>query len=67
MVPIYYISEEAGDEGHHEVHRETCYRLPVLRKYIGLHPSCESAVAHARKTHQSVVGCRLCAYECRRA
>jgi hypothetical protein len=65
MVPIYYVSEDAQDDGQHEVHRDNCYRLPILRKYLGLHPSCEEAVKHARRTHAGAVGCRLCAYECR--
>ena len=67
MVPIYYVSQEPEDDGGHEVHRDTCYRLPVMRQYLGLHASCEQAVAKAREQYQRAVGCRLCAYECRRA
>ena len=67
MAPVYYVSEEAEDDGGHEVHRDNCYRLPILRKYLGLHPTCDAAVAQARKAFEGAVGCRLCAYECRRA
>ena len=65
MAPIYYVSEEAEEDGHHEVHRDTCYRLPVLRKYVGVHPSCSEAIARARQHYAAAIGCRLCAYECR--
>jgi hypothetical protein len=67
MLPIYYVGEEAEDDGQHEVHRDTCYRLPVLRKYLGVHVSCKEAVARAREHYAGAVGCRLCSYECRDA
>jgi hypothetical protein len=67
MATIYYVSEEPEDDGQHEVHRDTCYRLPVLRKYIGLHANCAEAVARARQHYEGAVGCRLCSYECRSA
>lgn len=67
MIPVYYVSEEPDDDGGHEVHKDTCYRLPVMRKFLGIHASCEHAVARAREQYQGAVGCRLCSYECRRA
>jgi hypothetical protein len=67
MIPIYYIGEEPDDDGVHEVHKDTCYRLPVLRRYLGIYASCGEAVARARTQYEGAAGCRLCSYECRKA
>ena len=65
MVPIYYVAEEPDDDGVHQVHKDTCHRLPVLRKYLGIHASCGEAVTRAKAQYAEAAGCRLCSYECR--
>ncbi|HKG06337.1 MAG TPA: hypothetical protein VKB19_07765 [Pedobacter sp.] len=66
MKKKYYVNTRAQDNGDHEVHDETCYRLPEVanRKYLGDYYSCEPAVAEAKKSYVKADGCYYCSNSC---
>lgn len=63
----YYVSTETNEQGHHEVHVETCVHLPgSLRCYaLGEFSNCQAAVTEARRLGYSCVnGCYYCCNSC---
>ena len=61
----FYVNKQAQPNGDHEVHRETCYRLPSAsnRIYLGDYASSESALREARKYYSQADGCYYCCPE----
>lgn len=55
----YYVNKKAQSNGDHEVHNETCYRLPDVanRLYLGEFSSCAEAVAAAKRHYSKADGC----------
>lgn len=62
----YYVNKNAQDNGDHEVHKETCKRLPDKenRLYLGDFASCRGAVQEAKKHYAKADGCFYCSPEC---
>lgn len=63
----YYVNKNAQDNGDHEVHVETCDRLPKPNNRIdlGIFSSCHGAVKKAKEEHyRQSNGCKFCSYEC---
>ncbi len=65
-MPQYYVNNNAQSNGDHEVHKEGCYWLSLVKskKDLGIHSSCHSAVIEAKKTYAKSNGCGTCSYEC---
>ncbi|MGS2738752.1 hypothetical protein [Sinomicrobium sp. M5D2P17] len=65
-MPKYYVNKNAQANGDHEVHKESCLRLPLVenRKDLGYHYDCHSAVREARKHYDQVNGCFHCSEAC---
>jgi hypothetical protein len=63
-MPFYYVHTVPQDNGDHEVHTESCSRLPVSRKYLGYFDGCAGAVAEAKKTYVQSNGCYYCSRAC---
>jgi len=68
-MPTYCVSTEARANGEHEVHDLTpgaCDRLPgpFDREHLGLHQNCSGAVAVARLTYRTAIGCLRCCPAC---
>ena len=61
----FYVNTQAQPNGDHEVHRETCFRLPSAgnRLYLGDYTSSESALREARKYYPKADGCYYCCPE----
>lgn len=63
----YFVNKNAQTNGQHQVHRDTCSRLPreSNREPLGFHRACRSAVIAARVMgYGDVNGCAWCAREC---
>lgn len=62
----YYVNNSAQPNGDHEVHRDGCSWLALIksRKEIGEHYSCLSAVIEAKKTYTKSNGCIHCSKDC---
>jgi hypothetical protein len=62
----YYANKNAQSNGDHEVHKETCSKLPVEhnRKYLGDFSNCQDAVKKAKETDSSADGCKICSPAC---
>ena len=62
----YYVNNNAQSNGDHEVHKEGCPYLPLVKskKYLGDHLSCHSAVREAKKTYSKSNGCYTCSRVC---
>lgn len=62
----YYVNKNAQSKGDHEVHDETCSRLPNSenRIYLGEFSNCKSAVEEARRHYNKVNGCYYCSKDC---
>ena len=62
----YYVNKNAQANGDHEVHRETCSRLPQPdnRLYLGEFASCGPAVVEAKKHYAKSNGCFYCSPNC---
>ena len=62
----YYVNRNAQETGEHEVHKETCNRLPDLvnRIDLGSHSTCQQALAAAKKHFSNVDGCAWCSSAC---
>lgn len=63
---LYYMNDNAQWNGDHEVHRDTCHRLPAIhnRRSLGDHYGCYSAVALAKVYDPLADGCYYCSNEC---
>lgn len=62
----YYVNKNAQSNGDHEVHEESCFRLPdeTNRIYLGYFSNCKPAVEKAKKYYSKVDGCYYCSEEC---
>jgi hypothetical protein len=62
----YYANKNAQSNGDHEVHDQTCYKLPLEsnRKYLGDFSNCKDAVKKAKETDSSADGCKICSPTC---
>jgi len=62
----YYVNKNAQDNGDHEVHKESCKKLPEVenRIYLGDFPSCHGAVKEAKKYYARADGCAICSPDC---
>jgi hypothetical protein len=62
----YYVNDNEQPNGDHEVHVETCTRLPAPanRYYLGEYSSCAPAVTKARQRWTQVNGCYYCCNPC---
>lgn len=62
----YYVNKNSQSNGDHEVHKESCHRLPLPanRKYLGMFSNCKGAVREAKKHYNKVNGCYWCSTEC---
>ena len=64
----YYVNTTAQvDSGDHEVHKDGCYWLTLVKypKYLGDFPSCVGAVEEAKKTYPTTAdGCKHCSPDC---
>lgn len=65
----YYVSTQTDNPNHnHEVHRETCWKLPNAehRIYLGVFTSSQSALEAAKKHYSDADGCVHCCPEIHR-
>ena len=60
----YYVNNKTDNDGHHEVHKQTCHKLPSDRTPLGDYSSCHPAVAKAKTIYQTADGCGICSEEC---
>ncbi len=63
----YYVNSQEQANGDHEVHIETCIRLPKPehRVTLGEHYNCQSAVTLAKKFYYPKSdGCYYCCPDC---
>ena len=65
-MPKYYVNKNAQANGDHEVHKESCSRMPLGQnaKYLGIFNNCHDAVAEAKKYYPKADGCYYCSNEC---
>lgn len=63
-MPRYYVNQTPQPNGDHEVHKETCSRLPFQRIDLGEHATCHSAVLAAKRYYAQSDGCAYCSREC---
>lgn len=63
----YYVNKNAQDNGDHEVHDESCSRLPISsnREYLGEFNTCGPAVQKAKDNgYKKANGCYYCSRPC---
>lgn len=60
----YCVNNRAQANGDHEVHTDDCRYLPNSRTTLGVHASCHSAVAAAKRIYKTANGCRTCSPVC---
>jgi hypothetical protein len=60
----YFVNREPQDNGDHEVHKESCERVPQMRLFVGNHSNCYDAVREATKSYKQVNGCAICCRNC---
>lgn len=62
----YLINRNAQVNGDHEVHKESCSRLPILvnRHYIGEFSTCMEALVVAKRLNPKADGCAKCSPAC---
>jgi hypothetical protein len=62
----YYVNTQAQPNGDHEVHVQSCSRLPAVhnRLSLGEHSGCRSAVIAAKAYYRQSNGCYWCSREC---
>ncbi len=61
----YYVNKSAQANGDHEVHKDKCIWLPLVRDKLDLgdHLSPQSALYAARKIYRQCNGCYYCSPE----
>lgn len=61
----YFVNKNSQNDGTHEVHNESCYRLPELanRIFLGSFNNGKQAVNEAKKYYSNVDGCFYCCGE----
>jgi hypothetical protein len=62
----YYVNDHEQANGDHEVHKAGCYWLSLAwsKTDLGMHLSCVSAVAAAKRIYLQSNGCVFCATAC---
>jgi hypothetical protein len=62
----YYVNTHPQSNGDHEVHVETCTRLPLPqhRLFLGVFDSCGPAVRAAKAIYPTADGCFYCCPAC---
>ena len=60
----YYVNVRAQPNGDHEVHEQGCRFMPLIRRDLGEHPNCQSAIKGAKKIYPESNGCFYCSYPC---
>lgn len=61
----YYVNNKAqANSGDHEVHKDSCAKLPSDRTYLGNFTSCTEAVRKAKEIYAKSDGCSWCSGEC---
>lgn len=62
----YYVNQNQQSNGDHEVHKETCSRLPEVHNRIelGEFNNCKDAVKEAKKYFAQSNGCYYCCPQC---
>lgn len=62
----YIVNTTPDNKGDHEVHDESCHRLPSPenQKDLGHHSGCYSAVIKAKASYPTANGCYYCSREC---
>lgn len=62
----YFVNMNAQSNGDHEVHKNGCSYLALVRdkKHLGRFFSCQEAVRKAKETYSTADGCFYCAREC---
>jgi hypothetical protein len=63
----YWVHTSKDAKGHHEVHKDTCHKLPNPnnRADLGYQSNCLNAVIGARGLgYVPANGCRICSVEC---
>ncbi|MAT56849.1 MAG: hypothetical protein K8F60_10565 [Melioribacteraceae bacterium] len=67
-MPNYYVNKNAQSTGEHEVHEESCSKLPHYenRIHLGYFFKCEDAVKKAKEIikNAEVDGCKICSSAC---
>jgi hypothetical protein len=63
---LYYVNQNAQDNGDHEVHVSGCSFMPDEdnRTYLGDFATCSSAVTEAKKIYSQSNGCAYCSEDC---
>lgn len=63
---LYYVNDNSQDDGYHEVHKEGCSWLSMVKSKtsLGSHFTCHSAVSAAKKYYSHVDGCKYCCLLC---
>lgn len=62
----YFVHTLIDNRGDHEVHVESCFKMPspANAKYLGVFSNCHDAVREAKKTYRQVNGCIHCCTPC---
>jgi hypothetical protein len=62
----YYVNKQAQSTGEHEVHAQSCWKLPASHNLLalGLFSSCAPTVQEAANYYASVDGCYHCSRAC---
>lgn len=65
-MPKYYVNSKPQTNGDHEVHVETCSRLPDYQNRVdlGFHQNCSTAVLAAKNHYAKSNGCYYCCNAC---
>lgn len=65
---FYYFNDNVDEHNRHEVHTESCSKLPsaLNRTYIGLESSCYNAIETAKRKYPTKLfdGCYWCSNSC---
>lgn len=66
-MPLYYVNPNRDDSGNHEVHKQDCSWLALIKNpvYLGIFSTCHEAVAEAiRRLFIPADGCWWCSRVC---
>lgn len=67
-MPQYICNKNADDKGRHEIHEDTCHRLPLKDNQIdvGYHADCKAAILHMKhhNPNHEFDGCYYCSPAC---
>lgn len=57
---LYYVHDGVDNEGQHEVHKDSCFKLPNDKTYLGYYSNSKDAVAKAKTIYINSDGCCHC-------